>query len=255
MSNDWGTSQNELEAALVRAATDAAARPAFYKALLEAQLLIVPAGQPPALEDGVLKEAATLQLAQIEIQGQQCIPLFTSEARLPQGTRYLGLASRDLFNITKGAVFVLNPGAQYGKMLLPSEVTQLLDGSLFKPSETLTVQKETKGLIGQPKDYPHEFVAALKRYFAGEPSVEKAFLAQHFMPGVHTEPALLVSIVAPEREFERIVGEVGIIARETKKPQNVVDITRYDQRNDSYFSNQEPIYVRAKRGFLGKLFG
>ena len=140
-------------------------------------------------------------------------------------------------------------------MLVPDEVTQLLDGSLFKPSETFTVKKETKGLIGQPKDYPHEFVAALKRYFATEPSVEKAFLAQHFLPGVHTEPALVVSILAPGREFERIAGEVGIIAREIKKPQNAVDITKYDVGNESYFSKQEPIYVRAKRGIFGKLFG
>jgi hypothetical protein len=255
MNNDWGTSKNDLEAALVRAATDPAARPGFYKTLAESQLLIVPAGPAPPLEGGALKEAATLQLAQIDIQGQRCIPLFTSEARLPQGTRYLGLAARDLFNITQGATFVLNPGAQYGKMLLPDEVAQLLDGSLFKPSETFTIKKETKGLIGQPKDYPHDFVAALKRYFATEPSVEKAYLAQHFVPGVHTEPALLVSILAPEREYERIVGEVGIVARETKKAQSTVDITKYDVSTDSYFANQEPIYVRVRRGIFGKLFG
>ncbi len=255
MSNDWGTPQNELEAALVQAATDVAARPAFYKALAGAQVLIVPGGEPPAIVDGVVKEAAKLQLAQIDIQGQLHTPLFSSEARLPQGTRYLSLSAMDLFNMTRGAHLVLNPGAQYGKILVPSEVSQLLDGTLFKPSETFTVKKATTALIGQPKDYPHEFAAALKRFFATEPLVEKAFLAQHLIPGVHNEPALVVSILAPENDFERIAGAVGVIARETKKTQKAVDITRFDSRSDSYFVNQEPIYLRKKRGLLGKLFG
>src|SRR3990172_7157059 len=111
MSNDWGNPQNELEAALMRAAADPAARPAFYKALVGAQVLIVPAGEPPPLVNGVLKEAAKLALAQIEIEGQPHIPLFSSEARLPQGTRYLALATSDLFTMTKGAHLILNPGA------------------------------------------------------------------------------------------------------------------------------------------------
>jgi hypothetical protein len=255
MSNDWDTPQNELETALMQAAIDAAARPAFYKVLADAHVLIVPAGEHPAIVDGVVKEAATLQLAQIEIQGQLHTPLFSSEARLPQGTRYLGLAAMDLFNMTRGAHLVLNPGAQYGKILVPSEISQLLDGTLFKPNETFTVKTATTALIGQPKDYPHEFVAALKRFFATEPLVEKAFLAQHLIPGVHDEPALVVSILAPDQDFERIAGSVGVIARETKKTQKAVDITRFDARSDSYFANQEPIYLRKKKGLLGKLFG
>src|SRR5262245_29113791 len=115
MNNDWGTPQNELESALMRAATDASARPGFYRALAEARLLIVPEGDPPPLEGGVLKEGANLALAQVEIEGQLHIPIFSSEARLPQGTRYLGLAGLDLFRITRGAHLILNPGAQYGK--------------------------------------------------------------------------------------------------------------------------------------------
>jgi SseB protein C-terminal domain/SseB protein N-terminal domain len=254
MNNDWGTPQNELESALMRAATDVAARPAFYKALAEAKLLIVPEGDPPPLEHGALKEGANLALAQVDIKGQWHTPVFSSEARLSPGTRYLGIAAIDIFKITKGSHLVLNPGAQYGKILVPEEISQILDGSLFKPDETFTAKKETKVLVGQPREYPHEFVAALKRYFATEPLVEKAFLAQHFIAGVHTEPSLLVSILAPDREFDRIAAAVGVIARETRKPQNTVDVTKFQSGGDDYFSGQEPIYAR-KKGLLGRLFG
>jgi hypothetical protein len=48
--------------------------------------------------DGVVSEAAKMQLAKIDIQGQLHIPLFSSQARFPEGTRYLGLAATDLLS-------------------------------------------------------------------------------------------------------------------------------------------------------------
>jgi hypothetical protein len=254
MSNDWGAPQNELESALMSAATDAAARPMFYKVLASAKVLIVPAGEMPTIVDGVVSEAAKMQLAKIAIQGQLHIPLFSSQARLPQGTRYLGLAATDLFKMTLGDHLVLNPGAQYGKVLVPAEIVQILDGSILNPTKSFTVKAPTTAMIGQPKDYPTEFVSALKRYFATEPLVEKAFLAQHFIPGVHDEPTLVVSILAPEQELARIAGAVGIIAKGTKKAQNAVDVIKFDDRTTSYFATQEPIYSHKKGGLLGKLF-
>jgi hypothetical protein len=254
MSNDWGAPQNELESSLMSAATDAAARPMFYKVLANAKVLIVPVGEMPTIVDDVVREPGKLQLAKVAIQGQLHIPLFSSEARLPQDTRYLGLAAADLFKMTQGEHLVLNPGAEYGKVLMPGEIARILDGSIFNPTETFTVKEPTKAMIGQPKDYPTEFVAALKRYFATEPLVEKAFLAQHLIVGVHNEPALLVSILAPEEEFSRIAGAVGVIAQSTKKAQKAVDIVQFDDRTTSYFANQEPIYSRKKAGLLGKLF-
>jgi hypothetical protein len=254
MSNDWGTPQNDLESSLMSAATDAAARPMFYRVLANSKVLIVPVGEMPTIVDDVVREPAKLQLSKVTIQGQLHIPLFSSEARLPQQTRYLSLAATDLFKMTQGEHLVLNPGAQYGKVLMPGEIAQILDGSIFTPSKTFTVTEPTKAWIGQPKDYPTEFVAALKRYFATEALVEKAFLAQHFIAGVHDEPALLVSILAPEHEFSRIAGAVGVIAQSTKKAQKAVDIIQFDVRSNSYFANQEPIYLRKTGGLLGKLF-
>ena len=248
--------QNKLEQALVAAATDAAARPNFYKVLAESEVLVAYVGEAPPITNGVVTEATSLSLPNIEIQGCMHIPFFSSEARLPPGTQFLGMRALDLFNFTKGSHLVLNPGSDFGKLFDPSEVSEILDGSLFTPTNVLTVNKGSKQLIGQPKDYPHEFAKALIRFFSGEQTVRSAFLAQHFIEGTHTEPALLVAISAPEKDFERVAAGIGIIARDTEKPQNAVDITRLqDDGTHGYFASQTPIYKRKKQGLFSRLFG
>jgi hypothetical protein len=255
MTNDMSTPQNELEVALFAAADDAAARPNFYKVLCESSVLIPHVGDGPEIVDGVVREASKISLPNIEIQGKMHVPFFSSEIRLAPGTRYLGMRALDLFSITKGSHLVLNPGSGYGKLFVPSEISGILDGSLFTPTETFVAKKGTQQLIGQPKQFPHDFVNALSRFFAGEPTVESAFLAQHFIAGTHTEPALLVAVAAPEGDFERVAAAIGIISRETDKVQTSVDIIRLGSDSRGYFSNQTPFYARKKRGFLGRLFG
>jgi hypothetical protein len=250
--------QNDLEVALLAAAADTAARPRFYRALLESNVLIVPVGQQPSVLGGVVQGESPIALKAIEIEGRTHTPFFSSENRLLPGTPYLGLKARDFLHMTKGAHLVLNPGSDYGKLFVPAEVERLLDGSLLvaKEKDYFKASAGSKRIIGQPKDYPHSFAAALARYFASEPSVDRAYLAQHFISDVHTEPALLIAIVTSTDEFDRIAAATGLIARETKKTQNAVDVVRLDNsKPDNYFTKQKPIYERKGRGFLQRILG
>jgi hypothetical protein len=247
--------QNELEFALVAATTDEAARPRFYETLLKSQVLIVHVGEMPSVAAGVVQDDTTLSLPTVEIDGEPHVPFFSSEARLPVGTPFIELSAIAFLRIVSGANLVLNPGSSYGKAFLPSEVASLLDGSLFKPTETLTLKAGERQLIGQPKDYPHEFAAAISRFLSSEPGVELAFLAQHFMVGMHTQPVILVAVVAPEVGFDRLAAAIGIIAQETRKGEGAVDVIRLRKEYLGYFSNQAPIYARKKKSLLSRLFG
>ena len=104
-------------------------------------------------------------------------------------------------------------------------------------------------------DYPHKFALAVSRYLASEPDVERAFLAQHFIKGIHTLPAILVAVTAPELGFERIAGAIDVIAKETQEAKSAVDVTRVQTGRLGYFENQQPIYERKKKSLLAKLFG
>ncbi len=257
MKTKSDTPRNDLERALIAGATDEAARPRFYETLLRSQVLVAPIGEMPPTVDGVVQAETKLALSTIEIDGKPHVPFFSSEARLSVGTEFIGLSAVDFLRITKGSYLVLNPDSDYGKAFSPSEVDSLLDGSLFRPAETLTAKGGEQQFIGQPKDFPHKFAEAVSRFLSSEPTVEKAFLAQHFIAGLHAEPAILLAVIAPEAGFERIAGAIGIIASETRKAEAAVDNTRLERSHLGYFADQAPIYERKikKRSLFAKLFG
>ena len=115
--------ENDLEAALVRAATEAAARPEFYRLLLTSTLFVIARIEGRKLTPGnnTIQAGERMQIATGDLNGKRFHPVFTSLKRLqeanPENADWLSLNGRALFETTKGATFVLNPGVQYGKEL------------------------------------------------------------------------------------------------------------------------------------------
>ncbi|HEX8433286.1 MAG TPA: enhanced serine sensitivity protein SseB C-terminal domain-containing protein [Longimicrobium sp.] len=247
--------RNELELALAAGITDEAARPHFYGTLLKSQILIVHVGEMPSAVAGVIQADTPLSLPMIEIDGEPHVPFFSSEARLPVGTPFIELSAIDFFRIVSGANVVLNPGSSDGKAFSANEIASLLDGSLFEPTETLIPKAGERQTISRPKDYPHKFAAAVSRSLASEPGVELAFLPQHVIEGRHTQPLLLVAVLAPEVGFDRIASAIGIIAKETLKGEGAVDVTRLQKKDLGYYAKQARIYERKKKSLLSRLFG
>lgn len=237
---------NLLEIALKDAAVDPAAVPRFLCELMDSKILIVPAGEKPRIVNGVAQEGAKINLANIEIQGRQCVPFFTSEARLSAGTEFLMLDARVFFEMTRGAHLVMNPGAAYGKEFYPEEISRLLSGEVFEPKERYVAKKDEQVLIGQPADYPKELVEALCRLYATKPALKRAWVAFYHNPGRDTEGGLLIALDVPtQNDMERISGESGIVIESTPKKQKYVDLVRYaDVGVAGYFTNQKPFYQK-----------
>jgi hypothetical protein len=245
--------KNLLEIALQNAATDPAARPLFLRELLASKVLIVPAGERPPVVDGVVPEGTTIGMATIPFNGRTCVPFYTSEARLPAATGYLLLDAKALFQITRGAYLVMNPGAAYGKEFFPDEIARLLDGTAFEPQERYVMPRATQVTIGQPKDFPHELVDALARLYAGIPEVKRAWVALYHNPARDQEPGLIIAVDVPdEQAMPRISGESGVVVDSLPKKQAFVDLVRYDGSGlTGYFADQTPFY---RRSFFGQLW-
>lgn len=247
---------NLLEIALKNAADDPTAGPVFYRELMESKVLIIPAGDKPRIIGGIVPANSSISIANVIFDGKPHVPFFSSEQRLQPGTEFLMMDARALFEITRGAHLVLNPGLPYGKQFLPDEVTRLLDGTIFEPRERYVAKKDTQILIGQPKEYPSELVAALRRLYADLP-VKRAWVAFYVNPERDSEGGLLIAIDAEADAMERISGESGVVIERAPKKQKYVDLIRFDGGGVSgYFAKQKPFYEKAKiRGLLGKLFG
>lgn len=197
-----------LEESLKRAMDDPKARREFYWTLLESQLFI-PHGNSPEeikIEDGRLAVGVQLKLPSIPADGHNWIPVFSSQENLSKAIteqkRYIRLRGRDFFELVPGAYVVLNPGG-FGKQLLPDEIAAMLSADIFKEDfgqgmKTIKTQKPEKILLGQPQNYPHKLIEALKAHFANDVRVKRAFLAHGLIPSQSAEPQTLIGVEADD---------------------------------------------------------
>lgn len=223
---------NELERLLVAAASDFAARPAFYRGITEHPLFVINEGSAPGREGKtVLKEGTQLQVRQIEREGKLHTPIFTSVERIsavvPKEVRYLAVKGSDLLSLLRGSDLVLNPGSSYGKFLPAKEVESIIDGSIFHPLEVIKAGAGQRILLGQPKVYPHHITEALMRYFKKTRDVQAAYLAHAFMPNVDESSHTLIGIDAIG-DWEKVIEGVGIVIEDVRKPGEIVDFVRLD---------------------------
>ena len=162
--------ENKLEESLIKASEDASHRPQFYKDFLEADVFIIEESSSLRKEgDITLEKDEELRLMSIDIEGKPYLPIFSSLQRLQSAIEeevsYIAINSLEFLKMTQGAEIILNPGADFGKEFTQSEITSILDGSIWKPSESYVAKKDTQILLGQPSNYPHELVKELAKLF------------------------------------------------------------------------------------------
>ncbi len=247
--------QNNLEISLLKAATDPVHRPQFYKDFVQSDVFIIQEGPPP--EKGgttVLNTGYQLNIRNIDWNAKQVIPIFSSlprlQAILQDEAGYIALNALKFMEITQGGDLLLNPGSDYGKEFTKEEIATILDGSIWKPTESFVAEKDTQIMIGQPARYPKDLVEALSRLFKKTKEVKKAYVAHFFNPEKDEKPHTLIAVEATGN-WNSIVASAGMVARDVPSPDPPVDFIQILGKEDiaDYFIREcKPFYER-------KLFG
>lgn len=228
---------SELEQLLMQAVSDPAQRPAFYRALMDATVLVLTDSEAPEGEV-VLEAGSPLSLQVWEKQdGARVLPFFSSPAALQRAVEgeqpFMALPVRVLFEMTEGAELFLNPKNEYGKEFTPQEVSQLLqDGGTAKPLERV-LEAGTEFLVGQPEHYPAAMVDALTTLFSQRKPVRRAFLALIHDKTSDERPNLLVGLEvdgATEQEIEALIQEAGTVASEALAEDEPVDFCLVNEK-------------------------
>ncbi len=249
--------QNALEYSLMKAASDPAHRPQFYKDLVQSDLFVIHEGPIPQ-ETGprVVHEGESLVVRNIEWEGVPHIPVFSSLPRLQVAIQeevgYLALNALELMKITGGSAWFLNPGSDYGKAFTEEEIASLVDGSIWETGEPYVAERATEVMIGQPSNYPTELVEALKRYFKNTKQVKKAYLAHFFNPAQDEKAHTLIAVEV-SGEWESVVAGAGMVANETETPDPPVDFMQITGRGgiEDYFTTDcRPFYQRRVFGLF-----
>ncbi|WP_375418950.1 enhanced serine sensitivity protein SseB C-terminal domain-containing protein [uncultured Hymenobacter sp.] len=246
---------NVLEQLLLLASTDENARPAFYQALLQEEILMVLApGDTLAPGEVVLNEGQEIQL-QVLSDGK--LPIFSSAARLHDGNMaeaaavsFVRVPGAAFFNMVQGQDCVLNPFSPAGKLLPKEEVAALLAGQLsgggLAPDGDPSA--ETQVQLTQPEAYPPGLTESLQAHCAGNPVIGAAYLAEMTVAEAPTAPRLLLAFdtTTPDPAFLQQLGPV--LDGKTGQYQ-FVDLMLLDVNSDEgvnpYFRTIEPVYRRA----------
>ncbi|CNK46590.1 enhanced serine sensitivity protein SseB [Yersinia aldovae] len=230
-----------LESLLKLAATESIHRTAFFRALLDATVLVLVDDSDKCIEDGEMTFTAGngVNILHWEKQdGESVIPFFTSPEVLQQALDmaenqdidsekqpFVAMPVRVLFEMTQGAHLFLNPKSEHGKEFWPQEVAMLLEnGGLAQPAE-MVVDKESQILLGQPEEYPAAMVDALIQLFSQRKPVRRAFLALMHDKNVDDQPNLLIGleVEGPEDEVDQLIQEAGNVASDNAPDDRPVD--------------------------------
>lgn len=229
---------------LVEGKQDPLKRPAFYQLLWESDLYVT--GRV---------EGEELLLSFFDIEGRKTLPLFSSmelmERVIPEGQPYVVLEGQHLFpSVPADVTAILNPATNVGKEFLPDEIEALCTGVLFQDLQPQPLSAGQKVAIGQPAEYPEALVQALSAYFKHSGSVEKAYLAQVYLPDQDEPPHPVVGIElkAGSAPFLSALPELDQVVRAAIGEEALVDFfeIRQDQPNGvaSYMVEEtKPFYM------------
>lgn len=244
------TPENVLEQLLLLAATDENARPAFYQALLQEEILMILApmeGLAPG--EVVLAEGQEIQL-QILADGK--LPIFSSPPRLTDGgvdngpVSYVRVPGHAFFNMVQGQDCVLNPFSPAGKLLPKDELAALLAGQLTGP--IAPDGGEAQVLLSQPAEYPTAIANALRAWCATQPHIRAAYLAQLQLADNPDVPRLLLAFESTSTD-PNFLQELGPVLQDQTNAYQFVDLMLLDIASDEgvnpYFRQIAPFYQQG----------
>ena len=240
---------NQLEQVLLQAATTPEARPLFYRALLQEEVLVV-LHPREGLATGEVAPTEGMEI-QLQVLNDGKIPVFTSLERIGEGSvdlatlSYLRLRGLDLFQMVQGADCALNPFSPVGKLLPAPELAELLAGNLTGPLEGSGPPQDVQVTLAPLGDAYPELAEALRTYGPGNANLEAAYLAQMQIQGSPEAPRLLLALHAADND-PAFLEELGPIVQGLVGDQQVLDIMLIDPTSDEpinqYFQQAEPVY-------------
>lgn len=244
--------QADLEQLLAQAASEPAHRPAFFHALLDADVWVLGYSH-----DRQLTADSALDLTHWEkADGSTVIPFFTSEHALTSVSEpeapWIKLPARTLFELTRGESLFLNPKLETGKEFSAVEIAALLDNQGNALTEHQVMAGGESLLISAVSEPPAQLITSLTTLFSGQKAVRRAFLAE-IREAADATANYLVGIEA-DGEIEPLIQLAGNVAVDTLPDDALIDLCAVEPNGGgvSHFltAHITPFYERRWGSFL-----
>ncbi|MDC8012800.1 enhanced serine sensitivity protein SseB C-terminal domain-containing protein [Tahibacter soli] len=213
-----------LEGLLQQASEEAAWRPAFYRKLLESPVLVILPDEARARRVARPDRIHFVQWKRID--GTDAIPFFSSARTFfeaaPQGARCLVLDTRQLLELTRGAILHLNPYSEFNVELTPSDAEALLSNGTLVVPESFRLQAEREMSFRRVIDPPVTMLHALTLLYSQLPQVLCAYLAS--VKGMYEGRESLLLGLDIDGDPEPVVRDSSLVIRDTYQGPYDLDI-------------------------------
>lgn len=253
--------ENELELALMQAASDPSRRAGFARILMDAEIVVALLSDGSVPVQGIggkttLPVGTKLKVAVATHDDRAHITFFTapSRARVWCDRDHI-LApdkTRDLFARNTDTPHLLNPGSDYGKEFTVAEVRRLLAGRFEAGPRTIVFDDVTEMSLAHPSEPPKALLAALMRELGGIEAVHGAWLMLASKAGDSEQTWMLgVENGGDWRDVQKAVGRAvrGDVLRG-----KFLDVKATDAGALSTRLRAGIPILRPKRNFLARLF-
>lgn len=238
------TTTAELQRLLEASIKDFRAEPAFLRALLDAPLFVhIPKVEPPGRRQFVMFKSP--------VDGQYVIPVFSDQAKADwaaQGNVHvLEMNGRALFDLARGATFVLDPNDNWCT-LYPEEIERLLcDGTVASVQEWAPDEHLDKRVY-KLDQVPKLLTRGLGAVLPAIREIEIAYLAgvkdiKGNMPGT-----LIVALGGDPKLAERSIRTAATALYDViNRVHRLVDLTHFDPADPPAWIHHldlKPVYHR-----------
>lgn len=191
----------------------------------------------------------------ITFENQQ-IPVFTDAKHIyDQGViqdemSYMKVNGRSFLELAMGHHIIINPFSKVYKELVPNEIADMLNGSIFNVVKDNVAHIHMEVLIGKPETEPQALLADLKTTFTSIPTISSAYLGWMFNERIDQKPHYIFAVECETKnaaEFKEIADVISNLCKPHLKKQEYIDIIRLEKNGNfsDYFYNQDqPFYTK-----------
>ncbi|UVD79303.1 enhanced serine sensitivity protein SseB C-terminal domain-containing protein [Myroides albus] len=182
------------------------------------------------------------------------IPVFTNPDRIydsgaiTQEMDYIKVRGRSFLELTIGNQIIVNPFSKYYKELIPIEISEMLNGSIFTPKHSPVIHTRMNALIGAPEQSPTALLSDLSNMFKSIIAITHAHIGWTFMDQIDTNAHYIIAIETEgELPFSQIAKLTSTICQQHLKADEVIDIVKLEKGGDfsEFFYNQStPFYSK-----------
>ncbi|WP_010253691.1 enhanced serine sensitivity protein SseB C-terminal domain-containing protein [Myroides injenensis] len=184
------------------------------------------------------------------------IPVFTAPDRIYDGGAiteeidYIKVPGSAFFEMTIGNSIIVNPFSKVYKELIPMEISEMLNGTIFKPNHSPILHTKMNALIGEPQETPEELLQELINAYSQENEVASAYLGRTFNEKVDSAPHYIIAIEPIEgcTNFRPLASLTSDICKPFLHDNSeVIDIIKLEKGgnfSEFFYEQSSPFYVK-----------